>query len=146
MVGRSGTVTVERPTDIPVEVIIADLSSLRTRVFFSFVPAMPFILNSWVSPLIYEQAVGSLGERGPSFWRWGVGMWAILYPGESSRGAKSDGVYESRTHPQCLLCSFSVYSTTRSDRPNAPASSIIIAVLSNDAVGESLSISFGSAT
>lgn len=63
-----------------IEVIIADLSSLRTRVFFSFVPAMPFLLNAWVAPLIYEAQVGTLGERGPSFWRIGVGIWAAIYP------------------------------------------------------------------
>lgn len=62
-----------------IEVIIADLSSLRTRVFFSFVPAMPFLINSWISPFVLEAAVGAASERA-WMWRWAIGMWAIIYP------------------------------------------------------------------
>ena len=69
-------------TDSTVEVIIADLSSLRTRVFFSFVPAMPFLINSWISPFVLQAALGKNYEK-PWFWRWGIGMWAIIYPGTS---------------------------------------------------------------
>lgn len=65
-----------------VEVIIGDLSSLRSRVFYSFVPAMPFLINAWISPLVLEAGVGPLGDR-TWFWRWGIGMWAAIYPAAS---------------------------------------------------------------
>ncbi|KAF2814399.1 MFS general substrate transporter [Mytilinidion resinicola] len=46
-----------------VEVIVADVTSLKTRVFFSYIPTTPFI--------------ATLDNAG---WRWGIGMWAIIYP------------------------------------------------------------------
>ena len=61
-----------------IEVIIADLTSLRSRLFFSFVPALPFVINTWVSGNIATAVLGA------TTWRWGVGMWAIIYPGTSS--------------------------------------------------------------
>lgn len=56
-----------------VEVIIADLTSTRSRLFFSYIPAMPFIINTWVSGDITQAVINN------STWRWGVGMWAIIY-------------------------------------------------------------------
>ncbi|KAI5465015.1 major facilitator superfamily domain-containing protein [Mariannaea sp. PMI_226] len=57
-----------------VEVIIADITSIRSRLFFSYVPALPFIINTWVSGNITE-AVLSV-----TTWNWGVRMWCIIYP------------------------------------------------------------------
>jgi SIT family siderophore-iron:H+ symporter-like MFS transporter len=57
-----------------VEVIIADITSTRARLFFSYVPAMPFLITTWVSGNVSE-AVLSVTD-----WKWGVGMWCIIYP------------------------------------------------------------------
>lgn len=59
---------------LQVEVIIADVTPLRSRLFFSFVPAAPYLINSWVSGNIAAAVLAT------SSWRWGVGMWAIIYP------------------------------------------------------------------
>ncbi|KAM0433879.1 hypothetical protein ACHAPT_003822 [Fusarium lateritium] len=57
-----------------VEVIIADITSARARLFFSYIPALPFIINTWVSGDVTEAVLGV------TTWRWGVGMWCIIYP------------------------------------------------------------------
>ncbi|KAF2194237.1 ferrichrome-type siderophore transporter [Zopfia rhizophila CBS 207.26] len=56
-----------------VEVIVADTTSLRSRLFFSYIPALPFIINTWVSGEISQEVILN------STWRWGVGMWCIIY-------------------------------------------------------------------
>lgn len=56
------------------EVLIADLSSMRARVFFSYVPALPFIVNSWLSGTVTSAVLAN------TTWRWGIGMWCIIYP------------------------------------------------------------------
>lgn len=57
-----------------VEIIVADLTSMRTRVFFSYIPAMPFIIITWISGNVTESVLGA------TTWRWGIGMWCIIYP------------------------------------------------------------------
>ncbi|KAL3423962.1 major facilitator superfamily transporter [Phlyctema vagabunda] len=57
-----------------VEVLIADLTSLRSRLFFSYIPAAPFIINTWVSGDITKAVLGR------TTWKWGIGMWALIYP------------------------------------------------------------------
>ena len=57
-----------------VEVIVADITSTRARLFFSYLPAVPFIINTWVSGNIAEAVLGA------TTWHWGVGMWCIIYP------------------------------------------------------------------
>jgi SIT family siderophore-iron:H+ symporter-like MFS transporter len=57
-----------------VEVIIADITSTRARLFFSYIPATPFIINTWVSGDVSEAVLDNIT------WRWGVGMWCIIYP------------------------------------------------------------------
>ncbi|PHH93101.1 hypothetical protein CDD83_953 [Cordyceps sp. RAO-2017] len=57
-----------------VEVIIADITSTRSRLVFSYVPALPFIINTWVSGNISESVLRV------TTWHWGVGMWCIIYP------------------------------------------------------------------
>ena len=58
-----------------VEVIIADITSLKTRLVFSYVPTLPFIINTWISGDVSE-AVLSVAS-----WRWGIGMWGIIFTG-----------------------------------------------------------------
>jgi SIT family siderophore-iron:H+ symporter-like MFS transporter len=48
-----------------VEVIIADTTSLRSRVFFSYIPATPFIINTWVSGDVAAAVLKA------TTWRWG---------------------------------------------------------------------------
>ncbi|WWD20507.1 hypothetical protein CI109_104983 [Kwoniella shandongensis] len=57
-----------------VEVIIADTTSLRSRLFFSYIPAAPFLINAWVSGNIASAVLIN------STWNWGIGMWAIIFP------------------------------------------------------------------
>ncbi|KAH8178988.1 major facilitator superfamily protein [Sarocladium implicatum] len=56
------------------EIIIADISSTRARLFFSYIPALPFIINTWVSGNIAEEVMKT------TTWHWGIGMFAIIYP------------------------------------------------------------------
>lgn len=56
------------------EVLIADFSSMRARVFFSYIPAIPFLFNTWISGNITSAVLQV------TTWRWGLGMWAIIYP------------------------------------------------------------------
>ncbi|KIW29602.1 uncharacterized protein PV07_05408 [Cladophialophora immunda] len=57
-----------------VEVIIADITSLRARLFFSYIPALPFLVNTWISGNITSAVLGA------TTWKWGIGMWCIIYP------------------------------------------------------------------
>jgi MFS transporter, SIT family, siderophore-iron:H+ symporter len=57
-----------------VEVIIADITSLRARLFFSYIPALPFLVNTWISGNITSAVLGATS------WKWGIGMWCIIYP------------------------------------------------------------------
>ena len=52
-----------------VEILIADTTSLRNRLLFSYIPATPFIINTWVSGNIIDDMVGT----DTSNWRWGIG-------------------------------------------------------------------------
>lgn len=56
-----------------VEVIIADITSTRARLIFSYIPATPFLITTWVSGNI-SQAVLDVTS-----WKWGIGMWCIIY-------------------------------------------------------------------
>ncbi|KAI7264016.1 ferrioxamine B transporter [Hortaea werneckii] len=57
-----------------VEVIVADITSLRSRLLWSYIAATPFIINTWVSGNVAQSVLDS------TTWRWGIGMWAIIYP------------------------------------------------------------------
>lgn len=57
-----------------VEVIIADISSTRARLFFSYIPALPFLINTWISGNIVDAILNAAS------WKWGIGMWCIIYP------------------------------------------------------------------
>ncbi|CAM0141654.1 hypothetical protein VKS41_000762 [Umbelopsis sp. WA50703] len=80
------------------EVLIADLTSVRNRVLFSYIPALPFLVNAWVSGNVTSAILEN------STWHWGVGMWCIIIPITSipiyvglimaKRKAKRDGKLE----------------------------------------------------
>lgn len=57
-----------------VEVIIADITSMRSRVFFSYIPALPFLINTWISGNVTSAVLLT------TTWQWGIGMWCIIYP------------------------------------------------------------------
>ncbi|TPX12906.1 uncharacterized protein E0L32_006786 [Thyridium curvatum] len=56
------------------EIIIADITSIRSRVFFVFVPNMPYLINTWVSGNVASAVLTT------TTWQWGIGMWCIIYP------------------------------------------------------------------
>ena len=56
------------------EVLVADFSSMRARVFFSYIPALPFVVNTWLSGTVTSAVLRV------ATWRWGIGMWCIIYP------------------------------------------------------------------
>ncbi|KAK1464261.1 major facilitator superfamily transporter [Colletotrichum paranaense] len=56
------------------EVLVADFSSMRSRVFFSYIPAIPFVFNTWISGNVTSAVLRVTS------WRWGIGMWAIILP------------------------------------------------------------------
>ncbi|RAH78599.1 hypothetical protein BO86DRAFT_438185 [Aspergillus japonicus CBS 114.51] len=57
-----------------VEILVGDLSSLRSRLLCSYIPAIPFIINTWVSGDVAAAVLRATN------WRWGVGMFSVIYP------------------------------------------------------------------
>ncbi|KAK1996443.1 MFS general substrate transporter, partial [Colletotrichum falcatum] len=57
-----------------VEVIVADVTSTRARLLFSYLPALPFLVNTWVSGTVSAVVLARTS------WQWGIGMWCIIYP------------------------------------------------------------------
>lgn len=60
-----------------IEVIVADITTTRARLFFTYVSAMPFIISTWISGTISSAVLDRNRKLGR--WRWGVGMFAIIY-------------------------------------------------------------------
>ncbi|XP_044714459.1 siderophore iron transporter [Hirsutella rhossiliensis] len=83
-----------------VEVIIADISSTRARLFFSYIPALPFIINTWVSGNISEAVLAA------TTWRWGVAMWCIIFPLCAMPLILSLGVVARRAHKEGRLTNY----------------------------------------
>ncbi|CCH47159.1 Siderophore iron transporter [Wickerhamomyces ciferrii] len=54
--------------------ILSDFSSLRWRLFYQFVPSLPFIINTWISGNV------SAAVKPLEHWSWGIGMWAFIFP------------------------------------------------------------------
>ncbi len=57
-----------------IQVLIGDTSPLKARLVCSFVPTLPFLINTWVSGDVTAATLKVTG------WSWGIGMWAIIYP------------------------------------------------------------------
>ncbi|KAF1999662.1 MFS general substrate transporter [Amniculicola lignicola CBS 123094] len=55
------------------EVIIVDITTVRSRAFFAYVPIVPFLFNTWLSGNVAEITLERIG------WRWGTGIWAPIY-------------------------------------------------------------------
>ncbi|GAA6061341.1 hypothetical protein JCM10212_004822 [Sporobolomyces blumeae] len=60
-------------------IIIADISSLRNRLFWSIFPSIPGVINVWISGNVTQSLLGSQNEHA-NMWRWGMGMFCILTP------------------------------------------------------------------
>ncbi|KAJ4370191.1 ferrioxamine B transporter [Didymella sp. IMI 355093] len=56
------------------EIIVADTTSLRSRLFFSYIPALPFLVNTWIGGELVDD-IKSTGS-----WRYGFWVWCIAYP------------------------------------------------------------------
>ncbi|KAF5974114.1 siderophore iron transporter 1 [Fusarium coicis] len=56
------------------DIVIADLSSIRSRIFFILVPNLPYVFNTWISGNLTSAVLGT------TTWQWGIGMWSIIYP------------------------------------------------------------------
>ncbi|VVT53729.1 uncharacterized protein SAPINGB_P003720 [Magnusiomyces paraingens] len=54
------------------QLLAADFSFLNWRLLSSFVPAIPFIINTWVS--------GNVSAAFGTRWSWGIACWAIILP------------------------------------------------------------------
>lgn len=54
--------------------ILSDFSSMRWRLFYTFVPSWPFIINTWISGNIVD-AANPLEN-----WSWNIAMWAFIFP------------------------------------------------------------------
>jgi MFS transporter, SIT family, siderophore-iron:H+ symporter len=90
-----------------VEVVIGDITSLRSRLLFSYIPAFPFIINTWISGSVTSAVLGT------TTWEWGIGMWALIYPVCAlpllvtlylvSRRARKAGSLENYKSPYQLL-------------------------------------------
>lgn len=55
-------------------ILIADTTTLRTRVLASWVPATPYLVTTWVGGNVAQAAMDGPG------WRWGIGIFAIVVP------------------------------------------------------------------
>jgi SIT family siderophore-iron:H+ symporter-like MFS transporter len=56
-----------------VDIIIADVTSTRVRLLATYVPNLHFVITAWVSGNISSAVLGG------TTWRWGVGMWCIIF-------------------------------------------------------------------
>ncbi|KAI9367233.1 major facilitator superfamily domain-containing protein [Aspergillus egyptiacus] len=56
------------------EVLIGDTTSTRSRLFFSYIPATPFIINTWIGGNLTDAVLKV------TTWRWGIGMFTIIFP------------------------------------------------------------------
>ncbi|KAI8803836.1 siderochrome-iron transporter [Cladochytrium replicatum] len=59
---------------ILIDVIAGDVSTTRTRVLFITISYLPLLIYAWITGNITEAILASWD------WRWGVGIWAIIYP------------------------------------------------------------------
>ncbi|TGZ80894.1 putative siderophore-dependent iron transporter [Ascodesmis nigricans] len=59
---------------ILIQIFIADTTSLLWRALFSSLPDVPYVGTTWAGPALAEE-LGAVEN-----WRWGYGMWAIIFP------------------------------------------------------------------
>ncbi|KAF2827277.1 putative transporter [Ophiobolus disseminans] len=60
-----------------VEVVIADITPLKSRLLALYIPTLPLLVNTWIS--------GEVGEAvlKVTTWQWAIGMWAFIIAGAS---------------------------------------------------------------
>lgn len=56
------------------QVVLADFSNLNWRLLCSLIPAMPFIINTWISGDVTQASLKSYS------WNFCIGMWAFIFP------------------------------------------------------------------
>ncbi|RHZ46022.1 uncharacterized protein CDV56_101439 [Aspergillus thermomutatus] len=56
-----------------VDILIADVTSTRVRLLATYVPNLHFLITAWVSGNISSAVLGVTS------WKWGVGMWCIIF-------------------------------------------------------------------
>lgn len=59
---------------LQVVLILSDNSSLKWRLFYTFVPAWPSLITTWVSGNVVAAA------NPEDNWSWNIGMWAFIFP------------------------------------------------------------------
>lgn len=89
-----------------VEVVIADITSTRARLFFSFIPALPFLINAWISGNVVQAVMFPGGELDEQRWKWGIGMWCIIYTVCSMPLIISLSIVTRRAHKLGLLTNY----------------------------------------
>ncbi|SCU98866.1 LAMI_0F16534g1_1 [Lachancea mirantina] len=57
-----------------VGIILSDVSSLKWRLFYNFVPAWPALVTVWISGNVIQVA------NPLEHWSWGIAMWAFIFP------------------------------------------------------------------
>lgn len=57
-----------------IEVIISDVTPLRSRLFFSYIASAPFLVTVWAGANV-AKAMSTIDS-----WRFGYWIWAIIYP------------------------------------------------------------------
>lgn len=59
---------------LQVVLILSDNSSLKWRLFYTFVPAWPSLITTWVGGNVVAAA------NPEDNWSWAIGMWAFIFP------------------------------------------------------------------
>lgn len=59
---------------VMIQIILADFSNLNWRLACLFIPAMPFIINTWVLGDIVDSIITT------HLWSWGIALWAYVFP------------------------------------------------------------------
>lgn len=57
-----------------IEISLADMSTLNWRLFASFIPALPFIINTWVSGNVSADLLSKHS------WSYSIAIWAYIFP------------------------------------------------------------------
>ncbi|KAL6247859.1 ferrioxamine B transporter [Rhinocladiella similis] len=57
-----------------IEIMLADVTAVKNRLFFAFLPNFPYMINSWISGNVTSATLSA------TTWRWGIGMFCIIYP------------------------------------------------------------------
>jgi MFS family permease len=75
-VGRIISTVGQAGLDLVTDIIVADLTPLEWRGFFTALTSMPYIWFAWIGPEIS----GPIIRNSLTGWRWGFGMFAIIVP------------------------------------------------------------------